>query len=230
LLSPEVDISEVMGKVEKLLDESIAAEGYIIAGPQKPIDLSLIDFDALKKKFEESKKHIETEKLKGAINSKLTKMVKLNKTRLNLMEKFQQMIDEYNTGAVNIETFFKNLMAFAQELNEEEKRKISENLESEEELAVFDLLYKADLTKKEKNQVKIAAKHLLEVLKQEKLVLDWRKRQQTRADVLLTIQQVLDKELPESYTKDIFDEKCGFVYQHVYDSYYGAGKSIYVQV
>ena len=229
-LLPDVDISEVMGKVEKLLDESIAAEGYVIEGIQKPIDLSLIDFDALKKKFMDSEKHIETERLKGAINSKLTKMVRLNRTRINLTEKFQQMIDEYNSGAINIEIFFDKLLNFAKELNEEEQRKISEKLSSEEELALFDLLYKPDLTNKDKNQVKAAAKDLLEVLKREKLVLDWRKRQTARADVLHTIHTVLDKELPKSYTPEIFNQKCDFIYQHVYDSYYGAGQSIYVNV
>lgn len=226
-LSPEVDISEVMGKVEKLLDESIETEGYIIDREARPIDLSLIDFDALKKKFMESEKHIETERLKGAINSKLTRMVRLNRTRINLMEKFQQMIDEYNSGAMNVEIFFDKLMNFAKELNEEEQRVITEKLASEEELALFDLLYKPDLTNKEKNQVKVAAKDLLEVLKREKLVLDWRKRQQTRADVLYTIQTVLDRELPRSYTPEIFKQRCDFVYQHAYDSYYGAGQSIY---
>ena len=229
-LSPDVDISEVMGKVEQLLDESIAAEGYIIEGVQKPIDLSLIDFDALKNKFMESEKHIETERLKGAINSKLIKMVRLNRTRINLTEKFQQMIDEYNSGAINIEIFFDKLLNFAKELNEEEQRKISEKLSSEEELALFDLLYKPDLTNKEKNQVKAAAKDLLEILKKEKLVLDWRKRQQARADVLYTIHTVLDKELPRSYTPEIFRQKCDFIYQHVYDSYYGAGQGIYAAV
>ena len=226
-LNPDVDITGIIGKVEKLLDASIEAEGYIIESSQKPIDLTLIDFEALKKQFSENKKHVETERLKGAINSKLSKMVRLNKTRMNLMEKFKQMIEEYNSGAINIELFFDKLMAFAKDLNEEERRKFAEKLESEEELAVFDLLYKPDLTTKEKTQVKSAAKHLLEVLKKEKFVLDWRKRQQTRADVLLTIQHMLDKELPRSYTPEIFKEKCSFVYQHVYDSYYGGGRSIY---
>jgi type I restriction enzyme R subunit len=178
----------------------------------------------------DSEKHIETERLKGAINSKLTKMVRLNRTRINLTEKFQQMIDEYNSGAINIEIFFDKLLNFAKELNKEEQRKISEKLSSEEELALFDLLYKPDLTNKEKNQVKVAAKDLLEVLKKEKLVLDWRKRQQARADVLYTIQTVLDKELPRSYTPEIFRQKCDFIYQHVYDSYYGAEQSIYMNV
>jgi type I restriction enzyme R subunit len=102
----------------------------------------------------------------------------------------------------------------------------SHNL-SEEELAVFDMIYKPDLTDNEKAQVKIAAKQLLQVLKFEKLVLDWRKRQQTRAQVMDTIRVVLDKELPLSYTKQVYDLKCEQVYQHIYDSYYGPGQSVY---
>src|SRR3990170_2280360 len=227
-LSPEVDVSGIMGKVEKLLDESIMAEGYAIYDSHQ-IDLSQIDFEALKRSFVEGKKHIEAERLKGAIRSKLTKMVRLNRSRLNLMEKFQKMIDEYNAGAINTEIFFDKLLIFAKELNEEEKRGVSENL-SQEELAILDLLYKPELTKKEKKQVKNAVKNLLKILADEKLVLDWRKRQQTRADVLLTIQTILDKELPRSYIPEIYKEKCDHVYQHFYESYYGAGKSVYSSV
>ncbi|MEK7846539.1 MAG: type I restriction enzyme endonuclease domain-containing protein, partial [Nitrospinota bacterium] len=225
--SPEVDISEVMGKVESLLDESIETKGYVIKDlVESYTDLSKIDFEALKRHFIEGVKHIQAEKLKRAIRNKVNKLIRLNRARVNLMEKFQQMIDEYNSGAVNVEVFFDRLLAFAGELNDEEKRGISENL-SEEELAVFDLLNKPDLTDKEKREVKFAAKNILEVLKREKLVLDWRKRQQTRADVLLTIRTILDKELPRSYAPDLFQQKCDFLYQHIYDSYYGAGKGIY---
>lgn len=60
----------------------------------------------------------------------------------------------------------------------------------------------------------------------ERLVLDWRKRQQTRAGVQLQIETILDK-LPEVYDKNLFNQKCQLIYQHVYDSYFGAGKSIY---
>lgn len=47
----------------------------------------------------------------------------------------------------------------------------------------------------------------------EKLVLDWRKQQTTRAMVLTTIKDVLD-ELPRAYTKDLCEQKCDIVYQH----------------
>jgi len=49
-LTPPADIAEVMGAVETLLDASIAAEGYEIydLGEEHRIDLSQIDFEALK--------------------------------------------------------------------------------------------------------------------------------------------------------------------------------------
>jgi type I restriction enzyme R subunit len=73
--------------------------------------------------------------------------------------------------------------------------------------------------------VKEVAKDLLNILKTEKLVLDWRKKQQTRAGVQLAIEQVLEK-LPQVYSDNLYKEKCSMVYQHVYDSYYRMG-SIY---
>jgi len=232
-LQPEADVSEVMGKVEDLLDESITAKGYVIRGPVTPygkkklVDLSEIDFKALKKEFAKERRRIEIEKLRGAINSALEKMVRLNKTRVDYLEKFQQMIDEYNQGAANLEEFFERLLKFVKELQEEEKRGVSEGL-SEEELAVFDLIRKPDmeLTKKEEGQVKKIARELLESLKREKLVLDWRKTQATRAAVRVAVEDKLD-ELPVVFTREIYTQKCNAVYQHIFESYYGEGRSVY---
>lgn len=100
-----------------------------------------------------------------------------------------------------VEIFFDKLVAFARSLDDEERRTVAEQL-TEEELAIFDLLTCPNmrLTEKEREQVKMVARDLLETLKREKLVLDWRKRQQTRADVLLTVQKALDTGLPRAYT------------------------------
>ena len=226
-LASPVDISEVKAAVEEILDESIGTLKYVIPESNQLIDLSQIDFDALKARFDKGYKHTEAEKLKGAIASQLTQMVRLNKSRMNYLDKFQQMIDEYNAGSRNVETFFTELVDFAQELKVEDKRAIAENLE-EEELAIFDVLTKPDitLTEKEKLEVKKVAKELLSTLKQEKLVLDWRRRQQSKAAVKVAIADILDQ-LPESYSTDVYQRKCEEVYQHVYESYSGAGRSIY---
>ena len=44
----------------------------------------------------------------------------------------------------------------------------------------------------------------------------WKKRQQTRAGVKIAIADNLDL-LPESYTEDVYNNKCDLVYQYVYD-------------
>lgn len=232
-LAPKADISDIMGEVEELLDQSIATEGYIIQDPSeqsdvsKYLDLSQINFEALKEAFEKGHQRIETEKLRASIENKLAQLVRLNKSRMDYLEKFQEMIDEYNSGSHNVEFFFTKLMAFAQELNAEEKRGIVEKL-SEEELAIFDLLTRPEMTlgKKEELQVKRVAQKLLETLKEEMFVLDWRKRQQSRAAVLVSIEETLNI-LPRIYTPELFQNKCDLVYQHVYDSYFGPKQSIY---
>lgn len=194
------------------------------------IDLSQIDFELLRKQFEKGRKPIEAQKLRSQVAAKITQMVQLNRTRMNFFEEFQKMIEEYNAGASNIETFFDRLLAFTQRLSEEEKRGIAEQL-TEEELVVVDLLTKPNvaLTEAEKRSVKKIAKDLLATLKREKLVLDWKKHQTTRAAVRYTIDTVLD-ELPRVYTPELYQEKCDIVYQHVFDSYSGQGQSLYAGV
>lgn len=226
-LAPVPDISAIQQAVEGLLDGSIASEGYVIQPGDRVVDLSQIDFEALKERFAKARKRIEVEKLRGSVNAKLRKMVRLNRTRMDYLDKFQQMIDEYNAGSLNIDEFFGRLVDFAQNLNEEEKRGLGEQL-SEEQLAVFDLLTKPDmkLTGKEQEAVKKVARELLSKLRREKIVLDWRKRQQSRAAVRLCIEETLEG-LPEAYTQDLYTQKCDMVYQHVYDSYYGPSQDVY---
>jgi type I restriction enzyme R subunit len=60
-------------------------------------------------------------------------------------------------------------------------------------------------------------------------VLDWRKKQQSRAAVKNAVEVILDH-LPEKYTIDIYQKKCEVVYEHIYDSYICAGQSIYATV
>ncbi|NLZ28730.1 MAG: type I restriction endonuclease subunit R, partial [Firmicutes bacterium] len=225
-LNPPVDISGVMGQVEDLLDSSIAAEDYIIRDDHPLIDLSQIDFEKLRARFETSRKYTEVEKIKGAVTRHLQKLVKLNRSRMDYLARFQQMIDEYNSGSLNVEEFFLRLMEFAKSLTDEEQRAVKEEL-SEEELAIFDLLTKPqiELSRREINQVKNTARELLEILKREKLILDWRKRQQARAQVRVTIEQVLDEGLPEVYTPEIYETKTAAVFEHIYECYYGDGKS-----
>ncbi len=82
--------------------------------------------------------------------------------------------------------------------------------------------------------MKKVVRDLLGKLKSELLVLDWKKRQQTRAAVETTIRQVFDKGLaegggglPTKYGRRIFADKVAAVFQHIFECYHGAGQSVY---
>ena len=95
---PEADISDVMDEVEALLDKSVAAQPYVIRDKGEPYDLSKIDFDQLRAHFAEGHKRTEAEKLRGAIHARLLQMVRLNKSRMDYLDEYQRMIDEYNAA------------------------------------------------------------------------------------------------------------------------------------
>lgn len=82
------------------------------------------------------------------------------------------------------------------------------------------------LTDKERDEVKKVAKELLAKLKAEKLVLDWKLKTQTKADVERTIRDFFIR-LPKAYSSDLKKSKRAKTYAHVYESYFGAGQSVY---
>ncbi len=235
-ISPPIDISDVLKEASKLMDNSVKVEERYVA--DKPgehkykagriLDLSKIDLDKLREEFNNKGcRHIQAERLRKAIDVRLRAMVMLNRSRIDYLKKFQQLIDEYNAGSMNVEEYYRQLLEFVERLNKEEKRALSENLD-EEELAIYDLLVNPALkmTQKDKLLVKKVARDLLEKLKSEKLVLDWRKKYQARAFVRQCIEEMLVDLIP-IFGDEIYYHKCDLVYQHIYESYYGEGKSIY---
>ena len=222
-----VSISAVMGDIGKLLDASITG----VEMPVKPapvLDLSKIDFEALRKRFKESKyRNTDLEVLKAAIRVQIEKLVRLNKTRKDFQEKFEELIESYNAGSRNIEDLFNELLALTRSLSEEQQRHVREEM-TEEELVVFDILTRPapELTPDERSEVKKVAKILLARLK-ELLDLDWRKGQAARARVEGAIKDMLDDGLPAIYSPDLYNQKCSAVFEHFYESYPDKGTNPY---
>jgi type I restriction enzyme R subunit len=228
-----VNITEVMGKISEVLDKSIVTEAQKKPGAEaKTIDLSKIDFDVLERKFTKTQnKNIEAQQLRALIERKLDNLIRLNASRYDFLDRFQKMIEAYNSGALSIEQLFAELVTFTKDLNEEEQRHLRENI-SEEELAVFDILTRPgpDLTPHEIESIKKVCKDLLAKLKTEKLVLAWRTKRTTRAAVRVEIEKMLDSGLPEKYTTELFEQKCGVLFQHVLEKYPESGESVYEAV
>ncbi|MBA3960596.1 MAG: HsdR family type I site-specific deoxyribonuclease [Chthoniobacterales bacterium] len=218
-----VDISAVRAKVNELLDDSIAADGFTIqegSDGRGVIDLAKIDFDKLAKRFKQSrKKNIDLERLKAAIRAQLDKLIRLNKTRADYLTKFEELIESYNSGSRTIQELFEELLIFTRTLNEEEQRHVREQL-SEAELTVFDLLIRPgpELSEEEREEVKKVARQLLKRVKQA-LGFNWRQTAQGRAQVRLAIEDELDDGLPRAYTPELYQKKCSAVFEHLFESF-----------
>ncbi|TVQ20496.1 MAG: DUF3387 domain-containing protein, partial [Bacteroidetes bacterium] len=142
------------------------------------------------------------------IEDKLEKLLNQNVTRIDFAKKLQDIINKYNNaskenpnfdgfyGDNSAGAYFEDLIDFSKKLRDEEERHIRENL-TPDELELFDLIRQTNknLTKKEEQLVKLAAKDLLKRLKEEKdklLVTDWYKDEVAKLTVLKFVKQELN--------------------------------------
>jgi len=227
----QADIDKVKQKISELLDQSVVTDDekqtvmehqaeFQIIQKGKTWDLSKIDFDKLKEEFKEKEyKNIEIADLRSFIESKLEMMLRDNSTRTDYAQKLQEIIDSYNAGSSSTENYFDDLVDFADNLKNEDERHIREGL-SKDELEIFDTLKKDKMTKEEEKRVKLAAKDLLHRLLEESpkvLVQDWYKDSQSQLQVRSAIENVLDKDLPESYNRIEFKKTCDKAYELLYE-------------
>ena len=223
---------EARRRIAALLDQSVVtanedefaneAGKALFAGIKtgKKLNFANIDFEKLGEEFKQCKhKNIEIADLRAFIQNKLDELIQTNRARVGFAQRFQEIIDRYNSGSSTAENYFEDLVRFAEGLNAEETRSAKEGL-SDDELELFDLIKKDKMTKDEEQKVKLAAKSLLERLTKGKpkvLVQDWFKDTQTQKIVKATIETVLDTTLPPTYDRQLFVNKCSSVFDLVYD-------------
>lgn len=226
------DIEKISLKIAELLDESVVANDaeafkarqysaeYQIIQKGKTWDLSKINFEKLREEFKQATyKNIEIADLRAFLQHKLELMLQQNATRTDFAQRLQEIIDAYNSGGSSTENAYEELMRFTEDLRTEDERHIREGL-TEDELELFDLLKKDRMTQEEMKNVRLAAKSLLHRLLQEHpkvLVQDWYKDTQTQKQVRSAVEQVLDTNLPESYDRVLFREKCDNVFYLMLD-------------
>ena len=152
-------------------------------------------------------------------------MLAQNPLRTDFQQHYEDIVAQYNQekDRLSIEQSFELILKFVQELDSEESRALREGLD-EESLAIFDLLKKPDLGKKEIIRVKEIAVDLLKTLKAEKLRIDhWREKEATRDAVQQAIHDFLYRDetgLPlASYTELEVTTKAADVFRHVYRVY-----------
>ena len=228
----QTDINAVSLRIAELLDESVVVDDaeafkarqhsaeYQIIQKGRTWDLSKINFEKLKEEFQQAAyKNIEIADLRAFLKHKLDLMLQQNRTRTDFSERMQRIIDVYNAGGSSTENYYEELMRFAEDMRAEDERHIREGL-TEDELELFDLLKRDRMTEKETQEVKLAAKSLLHRLREEQpkvLVQDWYRDTQTKNVVRSAVEQVLDTNLPASYDRVLFKEKCDGVFDMIID-------------
>ncbi len=215
-----IDVSQIRKDLEDLLDKSIQTGEYVISQHKKIRDLSALDADALHQFFKKlDNKNLQVEAMADDLEKKISEMVQQNTKRTKFMERLMTLLQEYNSGAHDVEQLFNDLIDLAKDLTEEEQRAVREKL-SEEELAIFDLLVKESLNPDEINTIKSTSHELLNNL-QPLLVPHWRDFEANRSGVKIAISDLLFTQLPEpTYSEEDCKMKGLEVYNFVYEHYH----------
>ena len=93
------------------------------------------------------KKNLVLKDLDNLIQERLDKLLFSNPQRINYYERYQQIIEDYNSeqNRATIEKTFMDLMDLANSMEREEQRYVREGFSSDEELSLYDLLFSENL-------------------------------------------------------------------------------------
>ena len=213
------DITDLSVAISEIINEHIEMEGVEITDIEqnRRFDISGINFELLRREFARSReKNLVMKDLQELLQERIAKMLAANPSRINFYEKYQQIISDYNNeqDRVTIENTFEELMKLSNDLEEEEKRYIREGFENDEQLSLFDLLIKDNLSKADILKLKKVAKELLDKIKHLLAEMDHPfDKQETKAKLVNAIRDELWYNLPESYS----DENMGHCREAVYE-------------
>ena len=218
------DNTELMVEINRIVSENLTLEPIAEEPTEsKRFDISKIDFDLLHREFARAaNKGLIMKDLTELVEERLKQMLRSNPARIDYYDRYQSIIEQYNAekDRSEIERIFDELTKLAQDLSQEEKRYVREGFSSDEELSVFDLLFKEDLSRKEINTIKKVAVDLLEKVKAKISELDhWTDKAETKAVIDNLIRDTLWEGLPESYDDQSVSAYRQEIYQYIYMRY-----------
>lgn len=122
-------------------------------------DISAIDLICFVGSFPESRRSLVMKDLEELIQQKLARMLFTNPERINYYEWYQQIINDYNgeQDRATIEKTFTDLMDMANKMKQEEQWHVCEGFASNEELSLYDMLFRDELSKNDIKKLKEVA-------------------------------------------------------------------------
>ena len=219
------DITNLSVAINEIVNEHLQIDATIVADPgiSRRFDISGINFDILRREFAKSReKNLILKDIQDLLQERIAQMLSQNPVRVNFYEKYQEIIREYNQeqNQVNIEQTFEELMQLSTQLTEEEKRYVREGFENDEQLSMYDVLMKDNLSKEDIKKLKIVAVDLLAKIKDLIGTMDHPfDKRETKATIIIAIRDTLWSELPESYSDESINYYKDAVYNYVSQRY-----------
>lgn len=219
------DITNLSVAINEIVNEHLQIDATIVADPgiSRRFDISGINFDILRREFAKSReKNLILKDIQDLLQERIAQMLSQNPVRVNFYEKYQEIIREYNQeqNQVNIEQTFEELMQLSTQLTEEEKRYVREGFENDEQLSMYDVLMKDNLSKEDIKKLKKVAVDLLAKIKDLIGTMDHPfDKRETKATIIITIRDTLWSELPESYSDESINYYKDAVYNYVSQRY-----------
>ena len=215
------DITDLSVAISDIINDHIEMEANVLAedGSSRRFDISGINFELLRREFAHSReKNLMMKDIQELLQERIARMLAANPSRINFYEKYQEIIKEYNNeqDRVTIEKTFEELMELSHQLTMEEKRYLREGFENDEQLSLYDVLMKDDLSKEDIKKLKKVAKELLDKIKQLLATMDHPfDKQETKATIIVAIRDVLWEGLPQSYTFESINHYRDAVYNYI---------------
>ena len=218
-----VDTTGLMVEINSIISEYVKIDDETAKEKSCWFDISAIDFDLLRREFVKiKKKNLMMRDLEQLIHDKLECLLLNNPNRINYYERYQKIITDYNNeqDSATIEKTFMDLMNLANTLEQEEKRYVREGFDSDEELSLYDMLFRDNLSKEDIKKIKEVSANLLKKIKSKINELNnWTDKQETKATVDNLIRDTLWAELPECYDEISISEYRQRIYEYVYMRY-----------
>ena len=110
------DVSWVLGRVEVLLDESVAAHEYLIpeSDAEALFDLGAVDWAGLQEVFKQGRPPHGGSAPSVLLAGRITALVRLNPARVDLVERFEKLVADYNAGSLEHRGFLPGTVAVRQ--------------------------------------------------------------------------------------------------------------------
>ena len=216
------DTTELMVQLQGIVSEHVvvneASEGLKTA---TRFDISSIDFNRLSQEFAKAKrKHLIIDDLRSVIEARLEAALKDNPRRIDYFERYERIIESYNSeqDKAMIEKTFNDLINLSRDLDDKQKEWVREGFQNQQQMTVFEMLFKETLTPTEIRQVKNVAIEMVSIIEGRLAnMVRWTDKAETRDAVRVIVRNEVYK-LPEaSYPDEVLGDCITEIFEYFYE-------------